>query len=333
MSKTVLVTGGNGFLGSHIVLQLLQAGYTVRTSVRSAAGRADLIKTLSEHGIDNLDHLTFFIADILADEQWAKAFNGVDYFLSVASPVFFQKEPANEMTEISKAGTLRLLRFAKAAQVEKIVMTSNYGAIGFSSFDKTKLITEADWTDANQRGLSPYEKSKLLAEHAAWDYAKEHQLNFTTINPVAMFGPSLNHHFSGSFNIIKNLQNGTMKRIPDIALNVVDVRDVAKLHLLAMENSAATNQRFIASATGEITFMEIAQIIKQQSSTKMKLKKLPTFVLKIAAPFNNSAQEALLLIKLNRQVSNEKAKRLLGWHETRNNTEIILASLASLSQV
>ena len=216
-------------------------------------------------------------------------------------------------------------------------MTSNFGAVGFSNKDQSSITTEENWTNQDEPGLSAYEKSKLLAEKAAWDFVKnkDNDLEFATINPVAMLGPSLDSHVSGSFNIIKNLVDGSLKRVPNIPLNVVDVRDVARLHILAMTTPEANNQRFIATADGQISMPEIAQLIKHQRpelATQTSTKKLPNFVLGLGAKFNKEAKEGKLLLDMNRNVSNEQAKSMLGWRPIGTQEEAILEALDSMAK-
>lgn len=243
----VLVTGGSGFVGLHILLQLLQQGYRVRTTLRSLKSKDKIVATLKANGIDLLDQITFAEAELTNDAGWAEAMAGCTYVLSVASPVFFDV-PKDEQAAIRPAveGVLRVLKFAREADVKRVVMTSNFGAVGFSQTDKSRETTEADWTDPNLKGLSVYEKSKLLAERAAWEFMAKGggNMEFATINPVAIFGPSLDAHISGSLKVITNMLDGTWKMIPPIPLNIVDVRDVAALHILAMENAAIGHGNF-----------------------------------------------------------------------------------------
>ncbi|OOQ60464.1 SDR family oxidoreductase [Mucilaginibacter pedocola] len=337
-TETVLVTGGTGFVGMHIILQLLQQGYPVRTTVRSLNSKTKLIDTLKAQGITNINALAFAEAELTNDAGWAEAMKGCKYVLSVASPVFFH-QPKNEEEAIRPAleGTRRVLKFAKQASVKRVVMTSNFGAVGFSQTDKNRLTTEEDWTDTNLRGLSVYEKSKTLAERAAWEFIKREGagLEFATINPVAILGPSLNGHVSGSFHIISNMFDGSMKAIPDIPLNIVDVRDVAELHIRAMITPAANGQRFIATADGQISMPEIATFTKANRPAiagKIPNKVIPAWVIKLASLFNARASEGAVFIRMNRNVSNAKAKNILGWQPRATLEEAILAAVDSMAQ-
>lgn len=336
MTKTVLVTGGTGFVGTHIIFQLLQRGYNVKTTIRSLGSKSKVIDTLKFNGITTFDNLTFVEADLSKDDNWDLAMKGCNYVLSVASPVFFTiPKDENEVIRPAVEGIIRVLKAARNAGVKRVVMTSNFGAVGFSNKNSNIATTEEDWTNPNEKGLSAYEKSKLLAERAAWDFIKKEggSLEFTTINPVAILGPSLSAHMSGSFGLIENLLNGSMKAIPNIPLNIVDVRDVADLHIRAMINPKANGQRFIASADGQISMPEIAALIKNKKpdiAKNISTKTVPNWVICLAALFNKQAKEAALLLRMSRNVSNTKAKKTLDWKPISTNEEIILASLDSM---
>jgi nucleoside-diphosphate-sugar epimerase len=336
MSKSVLVTGGTGFIGMQIIFQLLKNGYSVKTTLRSISSQTKVIDTLKSNGITNFDNLAFVEADLSEDDHWDEAMNGCEYVLSVASPVFFTiPKDENEVMRPAVEGIIRVLKAARNASVKRVVMTSNFGAVGFSNKNPKIVTTEANWTNPNEKGLSVYEKSKLLAERAAWDFIKREggNLEFTTINPVAILGPSLNSHISGSFGILEHLLDGSMKVVPNIPLNVVDVRDVADLHIRAMTNPDANGQRFIASADGQISMPEIAALLKNRwpdVAKKVSTKTMPNGFLYLAALFNNQAKEAALLSRISRNVSNAKAKKILGWTPVANNEEIILASINSM---
>lgn len=332
MNKKVLVTGGTGFLGMHIILQLLQRGYEVRTTIRSINSKSQVTETLISNGINALENLEFVEADLSKDEHWDAAVKGCDYVLSVASP-FMSPKDENEVIRPAVEGIMRILKAARNADVQRVVMTGNFGAVGFSNKNRNHVTTEADWTDPNEKGLSSYEKSKLLAERAAWDFIKREggNLEFATINPVAILGPSLSAHVTGSFRLLELVLSGNP--IPNLPLNIVDVRDVADLHIRAMTNPAANGQRFIASADGQISAREIATLLKNKAPDVAKRISsiiIPGWVLNLAALFNEQAREAALFLSINHNVSNAKAKEILGWKPIASNEEAILAAVNSL---
>lgn len=332
--KKVLVTGGTGFLGMQIIFQLLKEGYDVRTTIRKDNGKDRILEVLEDNKVENLNNLSFIKADLSSDDNWLEAMEDRDGVFSVASPVFFGKSK-NEFDAIKPAlnGTIRILKAANQMGVKRVVMTSNFGAVGFSK--KKGLTTEKDWTDESQVGLSIYEKSKLLAEKAAWKYVNQADVNLelVAVNPVAIFGPSLDAHVSGSFDLLKNLMNGQMKLIPNLPLNVVDVRDVAAIQIKAMETPSAAGQRFIASADGQISLRQIAQLIRQrrpQNALKVSDKKLPDFLMTLLAPFSQMAKEGKLMKDVNRNISNQKAKRILNWQPQSDNEATVLLAVDSL---
>ncbi|WP_443660963.1 SDR family oxidoreductase [Clostridium algidicarnis] len=338
MMENVLVTGGTGFVGTHIILQLLQKGYNVKTTLRSINSKSKVIDTLKSNGITTIDNLTFIEADLSKDDNWDEAMKGCDYVLSVASPVFFTiPRDENEVIRPAVDGIVRVLKAARNASVKRVVMTSNFGAVGFSNKNPNAATTEADWTEQNEKGLSSYEKSKLLAERAAWNFINKEggKLEFATINPVAILGPSLSAHISGSFGILEHLLDGSMKSIPNILLNIVDVRDVADLHIRAMTNPNANGKRFIASADGQISMPEIAALLKNKKpdiAKKVSTKTLPNWVISLGALFNAEAKEGKLLLGMSRNVSNAKAKEILGWKPISNIEGTILASVNSMNK-
>lgn len=333
--QKVLVTGGTGFVAIHSILQLLNRGYQVRTTVRSLNSRDKIFEMLKNGGITDFSQLEFIETDLTSDKNWNEAMIGCQYVLHIASPIFLRL-PKNEDEMIRPAvdGTLRVLKAARDSGVKRVVMTSNFGAVGYSHKDKNSLITEESWTDPNEKGLSTYNKSKVLAEKAAWDFIEKEggALELSVINPMGIFGPSLNEDLSSGFELLKKLLDGSMKAIPDIRLGIVDVRDVAELHILAMEKPQAKGERFLALSGGTMSLMEIVKLLKEKMpyvTTKAPAKSLPTFIIRLSSIFNDQAKAILPLVGINRNASNKKAKTILGW-VPRTNEEAVTASVISL---
>lgn len=333
--ETVLVTGGTGFVGVHCILQLLQQGYTVKTTIRSVSGQKKVLDMLKNGGITSDRNLSFVEADLTSDTNWNEAVTGCDYVLHVASPIFLRiPKDANEMIRPAVDGTLRVLKAARDAGVKRVVMTSNFGAVGYSHTDTTTIITEEDWTDPNEKELSAYNKSKVLAERAAWNFmATEGEvMELSVVNPVGIFGPSLSPDLSSGFALLKQVVDGSMKRIPNMTFGIVDVRDVADLHLRAMTNPAAEGQRFLAIAGDIMTLPDMAELLKNRVGDKISTistKRMPDWVVRVAALFSPTAKNVVPLLGRYRTASNEKAKRLLGW-QPRSNEEALLATVDSL---
>src|ERR1700733_2623699 len=221
INKQVLVTGGSGFVAVFCILQLLQKGYRVRTTLRNMNRQNEVIGMLKTGGITSFEKLSFVQTDLTKDDHWDEAVKDCTYVLHIASPITLAApKDENEMIRPAIDGTLRVLKASRDAGVKRVVMTSNFGAVGYSHTDKTKIITEEEWTNPDEKGLSPYNKSKVLAEKAAWDFIKREggSLELTVINPVGIFGPSLGPDLSSGFELIKRLLDGSMKRVPNITL-------------------------------------------------------------------------------------------------------------------
>jgi len=331
----VLVTGGTGTLAINCILQLLQQGYHVRTTVRAIGKQHEVINNLKANNITSFDKLSFIEADLTSDTNWDAAMQECRYVLHVASPTHIASSSEAEIIDPAVNGVLRVMKAARDAGVKRVVLTSSFGALGFSNKDRHTTTTEAHWTDPNEKGLSVYEKSKALSERAAWDFinSEGHQLQLTVINPVAIFGPLLGPGNAPSFGLLKMLLDGSMKAIPDIPLNVVDIRDVADLHIRAMVTPQAAGQRFIASADGEISLQEIAKLLKNRmpaAAKKVSSKRLPDWLINIGALFNPQAKHAQFLLKVNRRVSNAKAREMLNWTPVANKEEAVLAAAATM---
>ncbi|HVW69328.1 MAG TPA: aldehyde reductase, partial [Steroidobacteraceae bacterium] len=231
---TVLVTGGSGFIGSHIILQLLAAGHRVQTTIRSLNRAGDVRAMLREGGAEPGDRLAFFAADLERDAGWARAAAGCDYVMHVASP-FPTATPQHEDELIipAREGALRVLRASREAGVKRIVLTSSFAAIGYGHAPTQAPFDETTWTDIRGADVGPYMKSKTLAERAAWDFiAREGGgLELSVVNPVGVFGPVLGPDYSTSISLVQRLMAGGMPGCPRLYFGVVDVRDVADLHL------------------------------------------------------------------------------------------------------
>ena len=335
-TSLVLVTGGAGFVAVHCILQLLDRGYAVRTTVRSLSKKDQVVNMLRNGGITSFDKLSFVEADLTDDKNWDETVKGCDYVLHIASPIFLAlPKDENEMIRPAVDGALRVLKAARDAKVKRVVMTSNFGAVGYSHKDRNVPITEESWTDPNQKGLSSYNKSKAMAERAAWDFIKREggDLELSVINPTAIFGPSLGPDISSGFELLRGLLDGSAKAVPNLTFNIIDVRDVADLHIRAMLNPKAKGQRFLALAGGKMSMPEIASFLREnmpEVSQKTPGKILPDWGVRLMALFNPQAKAIASMLSASRNVSNEKAKRVLGWKPRSTNEEAIIASVESM---
>lgn len=331
--STLLVTGGSGFVAGHVVAQALAAGHTVRATVRSPAREPGLRAALARVVPDTGDRLAFVHADLLSDDGWAAACAGVDQVLHVASPLTATQDE-EEVIRPAVDGTLRVLRAARDAGVRRVVATSSCGAVYYGHPPRTEPFTEADWTNVGGGPMSAYVKSKALAERAAWAFLEREGggLELTTIQPTGIFGPALTAEIPSSLRIVDRLLAGGMPACPDLWFAVVDVRDVADLHLRALTAPEAANQRFIATAGEPVSLLEIARLLRARlgdRAAKVPTRKMPDWIVRLGGLFNNELRALLPLLGTVRPASSAKARRVLGW-TPRPWEEAIVASAESV---
>jgi nucleoside-diphosphate-sugar epimerase len=334
--STVLVTGGSGFIGSHAIVQLLAAGHTVRTTVRSLQREADVRALLREGGVtDRGDRLSFFEADLMSDAGWATAAKGCEYVLHVASP-FPANVPKdeNELIVPAREGALRVLKAARDADAKRVVMTSSFAAIGYGHEQQAAPFTEKDWTDVNGADASPYVKSKTLAERAAWEFIgrEGRRLELAVVNPVAVFGPVLSKDYATSILIVQKMMDGELPGCPRLKFGVVDVRDVVDLHLKAMTDPAAKGERFIAVSGDFVWMVEMAKSLKSRmgaTAGRVATRELPDFLVKLATLKDAAVKQIIPELGVEKNATSEKAMRVLGW-SPRSREDALVATAESL---
>ncbi|HEY5822649.1 MAG TPA: aldehyde reductase [Propionibacteriaceae bacterium] len=331
----VLVTGGSGFIAGHCILQLLEQGYQVRTTVRSLTREMDVRAVLEGAGVVAGDALTFVAADLTSDAGWADAVAGCDYVLHVASPVQPGKvEHEDDVIVPAREGTLRVLRAARDAGVTRVVLTSAFHAVGWGHPRRTHAFTEDDWTVVDGPGVDAYGKSKTLAERAAWDFVTTEggEMELTTILPVAVMGPVMGREISGANHVIQRCLDGAMPGYPDLWLPIVDVRDVASAHVLAMTSPDGAGQRFLVSSGPAMALREIGAILKANlgdAASRVPTRSIPNAVVRLASRFNPEFRSVVPDLGYAKPVSSEKARRVLGW-QPRRPEEAILGTAESL---
>lgn len=333
-NKTVLVTGGSGFIAAHCIIKLLQQGYSVKTTLRSLNRQDEVKEMLKNGGINSFENLSFIQADLTSDNNWNEAVSSCEYVLHVASPtpvIKFTHE--NEMINPAKDGVLRVLKAAKEAGVKRVVLTSAFGAIGMGHKNRTTPYTEKDWTNINAN-IHAYQKSKTIAEQTAWKFIKNEggNLELAAINPVGVMGPVLGKDYSHSHQMIRQMLEGEIKACPKINSCYVDVRDVADLHLMAMVNPKANGERFLATSGDALSMLDVANILKRRlgdDAKKVPAKELPNWLLRLAALKNPSLKMIVTLLNVYMQASGEKAKQILNW-SPRSDEEAIIATAESM---
>lgn len=332
-STTVLVTGATGFIAQHCIQQLLDAGYSVRGTARSSTRGAVVADTLRPHLADasSLDRFEVVGADLTADSGWTEAVAGCRYVLHVASPLpSAPPKDENELIVPARDGAVRVLRAAAAAGVERVVMTSSLAAVLYG-VDRDKVFTEADWSNVDGGRIGAYEKSKTIAERAAWETAKELDLDLVTINPGLVLGPVLGSSLNVSSEAVAKLMKREFPACPDLHYAMVDVRDVAAAHVAALTAEGAVGSRFLC-AEDDHSLREVAAILDRHFGPKgyrIPTGNMPGFVMRLVALFDKVAALAMNDLGRPQRIDNSKIRDVLDW-EPRSLEEMVIANGESL---
>lgn len=316
MTGTVLVTGGSGFIAGWCIVGLLDRGYAVRATVRSLSKGEAVRAAVGRAGADT-GRLSFVEADLTRDDGWDAVVQGCDYVLHVASPLGGQGESLEDLVKPAREGTLRVLAAATRAKVRRIVVTSSCAAVTPREVLGDTTSDETLWSDLEDPNLDPYRKSKTIAEKAAWAWMEEHDdpSRMTTILPAAVFGPILSREAMSSVALIDGLLNGRPPAIPRIGFNVVDVRDVADLHILAMTTAEAGGQRFIAA--GQRMWMaDVAEVLRRrlgERARRVPSRRMPDWLVRMLAAFVPRMRTLAPMIGRRHSFSAIKAGRVMGW--------------------
>ncbi len=317
MAETVLVSGGSGYIGSWCVIELLRRGYVVRATVRNLKSEAPVRAV-----IDALGHahnaLSFHAANLTSDEGWDEAVAGCDYILHVASPLAVA-EPKDPETIIGPArdGALRVIGAGIKAGVKRVVMTSSVAATGLGYDTRDGLADETNWSDGEDVRIGAYARSKTIAERAAWDLVGSSggTTTLATVNPSLVLGPVLSRDFSESIQVVERLMSGRIPGIPRLGFNIVDVRDVADLHIRAMTSDQAAGQRFIAA--GHWAWMgEMAEMLRANlgaEAAKVPTRKAPDLLLRLVGLFDRDVGSVAGSLGRKRDYNSAKAQTMLGW--------------------
>lgn len=306
----VLVTGGSGFLASWVIRKLLEQGYHVRTTVRSGHSRQAVLRMLAAENIET-SNLSFVFADLTSAQNWDQAMGGVDYVLHLASPLGSHDMDNPQLIKTAVEGTDHVITAAIKSHVKKIIMTSSEAA-NYPAKSCRKVIDESFWTGPHNQVITNYMRSKLAAEQRAWYLVNQQkQTQLATILPGAIMGPAMGGRRGSTAGIFESLLRGNPS--PRVIYPVVDVRDLADLHLLAMESNRANGQRFIAEA-GEMTMPEIARLLKQHyPNYKISRLVIPNWLIGLLANWQPTMKVLNTMIGLNYHRSSKKARALLHW--------------------
>jgi dihydroflavonol-4-reductase len=314
--KTVLVTGGSGYLGGWCIVELLRRGYRVRTTVRDPAREREVQEAVASQ-VDPGHHLTVHQAQLLSDEHWDNVIEGCDYVLHVASP-FPPNQPKDpdELIVPAREGTLRVLGKALDHGVKRVVVTSSIAAIRLAKGTQERPLTEEDWTNPDAEGLTPYVRSKTIAELAAWDLVRERgaEDRLAVVNPGAIIGPLLHDDMSYSVQSVERLLKG-MPGVPRLGFNFVDVRDVADLEIRAMTSPEAGGKRFIA-VTKWLWMSEAGQILRDRlgdQASKVPTRTVPNLVVRGMALFDGGIRSIVGTLGKRTDLNSERARSTLGW--------------------
>ena len=314
MTDAVLVSGGSGYIAGYLIRQLVAEGWTVHATIRNLAKEGAVRKLLA---VDD-SRLRFFAADLTNDAGWANAMAGCSHVAHVASPFPSNAvKDANELIIPAREGALRALRAAKSAGVKRFVMTSSMAAIAYGHPTSGHKFTEADWTDVKHPDAYPYIQSKTIAERAArdWVAAEGGGMEFCTVNPAAVLGPVWSDDLSASIQVVKKLLEGALPGCPDLGWGLVDVRDVADLHVRALRAPNMAGERFIASGPF-LKMIDVARILKERlgpEAKKVPTRRLPDFIVRLSALWDPVVRQVLGELGKVRDADASHAKAVLGW--------------------
>lgn len=338
-SQNILVTGGTGYIAGHIILQLLDSGHHVRTTIRDRGREAAVRTAFREAGATNDDQLEVVEADLLSDARWADAVDGVDSVIHVASPV-----PAgpiaheDDVIVPAREGTLRVLRAARDAGMRRVVQTSAFHAVGFGHPPLDRAFTEDDWSVIDGPGMDVYGRSKVLAERAAWDFVSTQggDMQLTTLLPVAVVGPVIGSRVSGANNLIRPIVGGQLPGYPDFAAPFVDVRDVAEAHIAAITARGAGGERFLLSAQqSAVPLAEVGDALRDglgERGRKVPPGSMSDAEVRAAAESTPALRLMVAELGYRKQVSSDKARRVLGF-SPRPWQEAVVAAADSMISV
>lgn len=314
MAGTVFVSGGSGYIAGFLIRQLVAEGWMVHTTIRNLAREGQVRESL---GVDN-SRVKFFAADLTSDAGWDEAMAGCSHVAHVASPLPTDAPShEDELIVPARDGALRALRAARAAGIKRFVMTSSMAAVAYGHGGAKTRFTEADWTNIDSPDAYAYVKSKTIAERAArdWVAAEGGDMEFCTVNPVLVLGPLQSADFSTSLEAIKKMLEGSLPGLPRFGFGVVDVRDVADMHVRCLTAPDMAGERFLCS--GPFLWMrEIAEILRAglgDQARKVPRRSLPDWLVRVSAWFDPVVRQVIGELGHERDADTGHALAKLGW--------------------
>ena len=329
--EKVFVSGGSGYIALHCISKLINKGFVVKTSLRSMDRKDEVIQAISKV-VDCTDKIEFCELDLTKDEGWDDAIKGCDYVLHVASPLMlgFPKNP-DDIILPAVNGLKRCIASAVKNKVKRFVMTSSFAAIGSGSKTKTTF-DDNDWTDLDNPDLNPYNISKTKAEMALWDYIesldKDQKIEVCTINPTVVIGPSLSHDVGGSNLAISKLLDGSMPFSAKFGIDLVDVQDVADMHIEAMLNKDAAGKRFLLSAK-TIWYSDLSQFLRKNNFLKAPKYSAPNFLIRLFSLFDKEVRLVTDRLGIKYDLKPNNAINILKW-KPRNIDNAIIETAGQL---
>lgn len=317
MSQLVLVTGASGFVGKWCVVKLLEKGYRVRGTVRTDAKATQVRETVTrEVGAERAANLELVKADILDDKGWPEAMAGVDAVMHVATAIRAD-EPRDSSLVIRPAieGTARVLKFAQEAGIKRFILTSSIATVGYGHGHTKgrKVYDETYFTQfENMRWTWAYCVGKTKAERAAWEFVKAHGMEMTTIHPGAIIGPALDDDASISIMMVTGLLDGSTPALPSNGFAIIDVRDVADMHVAALEKPEAIGQRYLATAE-YVPFPKVADIVREMYPThRVTSRTVPDWLIRAMAYFGGPIRQIINDIGNEKIFDGSKGEKLIG---------------------
>lgn len=330
----VVVTGATGFVGKHVVSQLLARGLTVRGTVRDAK-KAEGVKAAiaRANGVEALERLDIYVADLLSDDGWAAVMKGAGTLFHVAAMVYaVEPKDPNDVIRPSVDGTERVLRFAHQAGIRRVIMTSSIATVGYGHGKQRGMlrIDETSWTDVDGLdGSWSYAEGKTRAERLAWDFTAQHGIGLTTIHPGMILGPALDADASASLQFVTMCLDGKVPALPPAGFCIVDVRDVAEMHVAAAEDPDSIGQRYLSTGPYQ-TFVQAAAVLADNfPKAKVPNSEIPLWMMRIIGLFNRGVRQISADFGCERHFDGSKGAKLMG-HDYRSPEEALLSAAESL---